>query len=488
MSKRFILILVIFILFSFNCCLAKGDIKQPNVAGAFYPGDKSSLARQVNAFLEQAESQKINGDIFAIISAHAGYDYSGRVAGYAYKAIKDTKFTTIVVIGVSHYLDFKGSSICLSEAFRTPLGDIPVDSQMGAKIAAEDKNIRFLPLPFSKEHSVEVQLPFLQTIFKDIKIVPILMGRTDINDCNALAKALVKAIGNRTDVLVIASSDMSHYHSYADALTIDKRTLKFLENFDIYGLWNAGKSGEVELCGLAPVVTALLYAKEKGADSVKILKYANSGDVTGDYSSVVGYTSGLIYKRSQIKGEKAMFNDTQKKKLLEIAKDSLENYIKNGKRVNFNCPDPQLNQKRGAFVTLTKKGELRGCIGKIVSDIQLCEVIRDMAIEASSNDPRFYPVQADELKDIEIEISVLSPIERIDDINKIEVGKHGLIIRKGFNSGLLLPQVASEYGWDRIAFLEQTCQKAGLPKDAWKQGAEISIFSAEVFSEKSLNK
>lgn len=182
-----------------------------------------------------------------------------------------------------------------------------------------------------------------------------------------------------------------------------------------------------------------------------------------------------------------MLTDAQKIKLLEIAKESLENYVKNGKRLTFSSNDPELNQNRGAFVSLTKNGELRGCIGRVVADTPLYQVISDMAIEAATGDPRFYPVKPEELKNIEIEISVLSPIEKINDINIIEAGKHGIIIRKGFHSGLLLPQVATEYDWDRLTFLEQTCQKAGLSKDAWKSGAEIFIFSAQVFSQKSLN-
>ncbi|MDP2938967.1 MAG: AmmeMemoRadiSam system protein B [Candidatus Omnitrophota bacterium] len=487
MRYKSILIFIVFILFSLNFIFAEENIKQPNVAGSFYPKHAKALQNQINGFLSQILAEKIEGEILAMISPHAGYEYSGAVAAYGYKAIKELKYTTVIVIAPSHYVDFKGSSIWLSGAFKTPLGEIPVDSQLGAKIVAENKNIRFLPQAFSKEHSLEVQLPFLQTVFKNIKIVPIVMGKPNFEDCGLLAKAIAKAIGERDDVLVIASSDMSHFHVFQEANAIDKKTLKLLENFDLKGLWDKGINGEIELCGLSSVITALLYSKEREANEIKILKYANSGDVTGDFSRVVGYTSALIYKKTSEKGDKAMLNDVQKQKLLEIARESLENYIKFGKRVNFSSADSQLNQERGAFVTLTEKGELRGCIGRIVADMPLYLVISQMAIEASTSDPRFYAVKAEELKDLEIEISVLSPIEKIDDINKIEVGIHGLIIRKGFSSGLLLPQVAQEYGWDRLTFLEQTCRKAGLPQDAWKTGAEISIFSAEVFSEKSIH-
>ncbi len=188
-------------------------------------------------------------------------------------------------------------------------------------------------------------------------------------------------------------------------------------------------------------------------------------------------------KQKNKKGDYIMLNTEQKKKLLKIARESLEYYLKEGKEKTFNVTDKALTEKSGAFVTLKKHGELRGCIGYIIAVKPLYETVAEMAIAAGTKDNRFMPVTLNEMKDITIEITVLSPLKKINSIDEIEVGKHGLYIKKGFFSGLLLPQVATEYGWDKIEFLENTCYKAGLPKDAWKEGAEIYIFSGEVFSE-----
>ena len=176
-------------------------------------------------------------------------------------------------------------------------------------------------------------------------------------------------------------------------------------------------------------------------------------------------------------------NESQKKRLLKIARESIETYLDKGKVAKFKEEDPLLTRKQGAFVTLTERGRLRGCIGSLIGEMPLHKTIAKMAVEAAFRDPRFSPLKKDELSKIHIEISVLSELRLTKDINKIEVGRDGILIRKGFYSGVLLPQVATEYHWDRNTFLEQTCYKAGLPRDAYKEGAEIYIFTAQVFGE-----
>ena len=224
----------------------------------------------------------------------------------------------------------------------------------------------------------------------------------------------------------------------------------------------------------------MIAAQILGANRIKVLKYANSGDVTGDKSRVVGYMAAVIYKE---RNEKMELDEKQKERLLKIARSSIEGYLKKGKIVKFEESDPLLIKKQGAFVTLTKEGKLRGCIGSMVGVMPLYETIAKMAIEAAVRDPRFPSLQMDELSKIHIEISVLSELKLIDDVNEIKVGRDGILIRKGFSSGVLLPQVAAEYGWDRTTFLEQTSRKAGLPPDAYKEGAQIYIFTAQIFGE-----
>ena len=251
------------------------------------------------------------------------------------------------------------------------------------------------------------------------------------------------------------------------------------------------KNNRTEACGGGTVVTIMLAAKMLGANHGKVLKYANSGDVTGDRSRVVGYAAGVFYKtaggKEKMKEEKKVgvdlgLNEEEKKTLHHIAKTVIENKAKGKTVPELKIESPTLKENRGAFVTIHKKGQLRGCIGYIEGHGPLHKTIEEMAEAAAFRDPRFTPVKEKEFPELDIEISVLTPLKRITDVNEIEVGKHGIYIMKGMWSGLLLPQVATEYGWDRLAFLEHTCQKAGLPPNAWKEkDIEIYIFSADIF-------
>jgi AmmeMemoRadiSam system protein A len=235
----------------------------------------------------------------------------------------------------------------------------------------------------------------------------------------------------------------------------------------------------------------MLAAKMLGANHGKVLKYANSGDVTGDRGRVVGYAAGVFYKtaggKEKMKEEKKVgvdlgLTEEEKKTLHQIAKTVIENKAKGKAVPDFKIESTTLKENRGAFVTLHKKGQLRGCIGYIEGRGPLHKTIEEMAEAAAFRDPRFTPVKEKELPELDLEISVLTPLKRISDVNEIQVGKHGIYIKKGWYSGLLLPQVATEYRWDRQTFLEHTCQKAGLPSNAWKEkDTEIYIFSADIF-------
>jgi AmmeMemoRadiSam system protein A len=183
-----------------------------------------------------------------------------------------------------------------------------------------------------------------------------------------------------------------------------------------------------------------------------------------------------------------MLNKNQRKRLLDIARNSIETYLKTGKKLEVTETDPLLLKEMGAFVTLGEGGQLRGCIGSLVGRQPLYLTVRDMAVQAAVGDPRFAPVSLDGLKDIDIEISALSPLERVNSADDIKMGIHGVLVRRGFNSGVFLPQVGTESGWSKEDFLSELCrQKAGLPADAWKdKSTELYIFTAEVFSEKDI--
>jgi AmmeMemoRadiSam system protein B/AmmeMemoRadiSam system protein A len=467
------------------------EIREPAVAGAFYPDNPEVLSRDVKRYLENAKKEKLEGEIVALISPHAGYMYSGQVAAYAYKLIEGKAFDSVVVVAPSHRALFRGASLYDRGGFRTPLGIVPVDLELSRKMMERRKEIQFLPEAHSQEHSLEVQIPFLQVALKSFKLVPIVMEPYwSWETCQHLASAIVEAVKGRK-VLLIASSDLSHFHSYEEAVRLDKIVLSHIDRFDPEGLNRDLKNGGCEACGGGPIVSIMLAAKALGANKGKVLKYLNSGDVTGDRSRVVGYGAGVLYKaaggREKMKDEKKVgvdlgLNQEEKKTLHHIAKTVIENKVKGKPVPDFKVESPILKENRGAFVTLQKRGQLRGCIGYIEGHGPLHKTIEKMAEAAAFNDPRFTPVQEKELPELDIEISVLTPLRRITDVNEIEVGKHGIYMKKGWFSGLLLPQVATEYGWDRQTFLEHTCQKAGLPSTAWKEKeTEIYIFSADIF-------
>ena len=467
------------------------EIREPAVAGAFYPDKPEVLSRDVKKYLENAKKEKIEGEIVALVSPHAGYMYSGQVAAFAYKLVEEKTFDSVVVVAPSHRALFKGASLYDRGGYRTPLGVVPVDTELSKKMMERKKEIQFLPEAHSQEHSLEVQIPFLQVVLKSFKLIPIVMEPYwNWETCQSVASAIAETVKGKR-VLLVASTDLSHFYTYNIAVEMDKIFLNHIERFDVEGLNRDLKSNRTEACGGGAVVTIMLAAKMLGANHGKVLKYANSGDVTGDRGRVVGYAAGVFYKtaggKEKMKEEKKVgvdlgLSEEEKKTLHHIAKTVIENKAKGKAVPDFKIESTTLKENRGAFVTLHKKGQLRGCIGYIEGHGPLHKTIEEMAEAAAFRDPRFTPVKEKELPELDLEISVLTPLKRISDVNEIQVGKHGIYIKKGWYSGLLLPQVATEYRWDRQTFLEHTCQKAGLPSNAWKEkDTEIYIFSADIF-------
>jgi hypothetical protein len=467
------------------------EIREPAVAGSWYSDNPEILSKELKGYLGNAIKQEIQGRIIALVSPHAGYQYSGLVAAHAYNLIEGKTFDAVVVVAPSHRALFKGVSLYDRGGFRTPLGIVPIDVELSKKIMEKRKEIQFLPEAHAQEHSLEIQLPFIQIVLKTFKLIPIVMEPYwTWETCQYLATAIAETVRGK-NVLLIASSDLSHFHSYDKAVELDKIVLNHIERFDPEGLNRDLRQGRCEACGGGPIISIMLAAKALGANKGKVLKYVNSGDVTGDRSRVVGYAAGLFYKTSggteKMKEEKKVgvdlgLNEQEKKTLHQIAKTVVENKARGKPVPEFTVDAPILKENRGAFVTIQKKGQLRGCIGYIEGRGPLYRTIEEMAEAAAFRDPRFMPITEKELADLDIEISVLTPLKKITDVDEIEVGKHGIYIKKGWYSGLLLPQVATEYGWDRKTFLEHTCNKAGLPSNAWKdKSTEIYIFSADIF-------
>ncbi|MFH0955958.1 MAG: AmmeMemoRadiSam system protein B [Candidatus Falkowbacteria bacterium] len=499
MKKLLFLVLVLMFLTACAKEQANNDmpkkIRQPVVAGQFYPNEPGAITDKIQRYLKQTPGEKMSGKIKAVIVPHAGYDFSGLVAAHAFKQLEGQKINTAVVISNSHKAYFDGAAVDDSDAWQTPLGTVAIDKELADKLVKADSSIKYDSAVHTSDHPLEVEIPFLQTVLAgDFKIVPIMFGNKSDDTYIKLAQALKDNLGEN-DIVVI-STDMSHYPKYEDANKIDQETLETIKIGQVAKLADYVKSVESSgytneqtvLCGIDAVKTVMELAQLAGWDEIEVLKYANSGDAfgIGDKSRVVGY-GAVAFAQSQNENTTSTtgeLNIEEQKILLEIAKKTVESFVATGKVPEFNITDERLQQKQGAFVTLNKDGQLRGCIGQMVSSDQpLWQVVRDMAVAACSEDGRFNPVSKNELNQIEYEVSVLSTPEPIDDWRKIELGKHGVIIKQGGRSGVFLPQVATETGWSLEEFLSELCwQKAGLSPSCYKnKDTQILTFTAQVF-------
>jgi MEMO1 family protein len=427
----------------------------------------------------------------ALISPHAGYIYSGPVAIYGYRALKGFHPRTVIILAPSHHEYIDGAAVIRQGSFETPLGKVPIDTKMVEKLISLTSLVKEKRTPFEKEHALEVQLPFLQCTLEKFTLVPLIVGKMNQEECKKLGNTLA-SLDVPGETLIVASSDMSHYHPYKEAQSIDRRTIHLVKTMDMEGLARALAKEECELCGGTPVLVTM-YAMKALSCKPEVLKYANSGDTAGPKDKVVGYTSVIFWKDKKEKEAHSMkdeefLNGEEKKTLLTMARKTLEEYLKTGKAPEFfkDTPVPEnLKKEAGMFVTLRKNHDLRGCIGYIVGREPLYHAVSELAISSATRDPRFPPVKFEELKHIHIEISVMSPLRKVQSADEIVLGTHGVYVKKGFYSGIFLPQVATETGWDKETFLRQLCAgKAGLPQDAWKdKDTELQVFTADIFEE-----
>ncbi len=465
-------------------------VRPTAVAGSFYPADRAELQKTVDMLLANARSQTAAGHIWAIIAPHAGYAYSGAVAANAYALLKGRKIERVVVISPSHYDSFPFAAVYDGDAYSTPLGTVPVDKAFAAKLAATTPRLKLssrghLISADQREHALEVQLPWLQRTLGDFQLVPIVMGDQSYETSRAVGVALANMIHSR-DTLIVASSDLSHFHPYAEATAMDRKLLRSIEQLDYFSLSRNVTARVWEACGAGPIVAAMIAAERLGGSKPILLKYANSGDITSDRNRVVGYGAVAL---TQAEGNKATvlapysLRERDRSELLALARKSVEKAVRDRKLLEVPAPGAEaLNDERGAFVTLTKRGELRGCIGYTSPLRPLWATVRDVAAMAALRDPRFPPVTPAELGDLEYEVSVLSSFTRVSDVNQIKIGRDGLLIKNGDREGVLLPQVPVEQRWDRKTFLQQICLKAGLPPNAWHDpDTDLFSFTALVF-------
>jgi hypothetical protein len=470
-------------------------VRAATVAGSFYPSDPKALSAMIDELLARVSGSPVTDQILAVVAPHAGYEYSGPVAAYTFAALEGRKISRVVVIAPSHRADFRFTSIYDGDAYATPLGNVPVDKAFAHELAKMNSTMQLSseghdPTAEGGEHAIEVELPWLQKVLGNFELVPIVMGDQSYENSRALGVALAKLIkseGKEGDTLVLASSDLSHFHTYDDAVKIDHKTLDAMHSWDYFSMSRNFQSRVWEACGGAPIVATMIYAEHMSANQTRVLKYENSGDVTRNHASVVGYSADIFVKAPAGTAAETPFSlsEQEKSELLALARKSVESAVQ--KSELYDPPasaGATLNQERGAFVTLTKSGDLRGCIGYTSAVKPLYMTIRDTATHAALHDPRFQPVDASELPQLEYEISVLSPLRRVTDTQQIQIGQHGLLMKNGDSEGLLLPQVPVEQKWDRLTFLEQTCRKAGMAPGCWKdENTDIFAFTAVVFHE-----
>jgi MEMO1 family protein len=464
-------------------------VRAAAVAGGFYPSDSKALTAMMDDMLARISVPKITDPILAVVAPHAGYQYSGPVAAYTYAALKGRKFSRVVVIAPSHFEAFGFTSVYDGDAYATPLGTVAVDKVFAKQLGGMDPSIKLssrghTPTAQGAEHALEVELPWLQRVLGNFRLVPVVMGDQSYESSRALGVALAKLIQGG-DTLIVASSDLSHYHPYDEAVRIDHKTLTALQDWDYLSMSRNFEMRVWEACGGAPIVAAMIAAERMGANRAELLKYANSGDTAGDHSRVVGYSAVLLIKAQGQRAAEQPFSlsSHDKSELLALARKSVEHAVRTGKVYEAAASsNGTLNQERGAFVTLTEAGQLRGCVGYVSASKPLDMTVRDTATLAALRDTRFRPVAPSELGLLEYEVSVLSPLRRVLDTRQIKVGEHGLLMKNGDYEGLLLPQVATEEGWDRQKFLEETCAKAGMQANCWKdENTDIFMFTAVIF-------
>lgn len=479
------------------------EIRPSRVAGSFYPGSSERLRRELLERLSRAQEYSVDGAILAAAVPHAGYVYSADVAAPVFKALERVKFDTIVIIGHDFGSQAPGVIAVLPEysAFRTPLGEVPVDTELCMALHKADRRIVFNNAVHDQEHTIEVQLPFLQVTHLDFKIVPVLFGEVTPENCRILAELLMEHGGGRR-IFVLSSTDLSHYPPSVVGKSLDKKTVSFAEKMDLEGLcrWQSGGEWEMRpgvvtpICSAGGLGTAMTWAKLHGANSTKVLARASSGDISGETDRCVGYASMLfIQSESQEQPNVSRTSSSldafevplaQQRLLLALARQTISAGTRGVNEIDLPPAVDGLEKKAAVFVTLTEGGKLRGCIGTTQAHSPLVRAVAEYAQAAAFQDPRFREVEAEELPLIRIEISVLSPMRRISSHEEIVPGKHGVLIRRGRHSGLFLPQV-----WEQLPgkeeFMGYLCaEKAGLPYDAWKDPeVELYVFTVVAFQE-----
>jgi len=480
-------------------------VREPAVAGIFYPKDKIALSCAIETYLAAAKIEPVDGELKALVCPHAGYSYSGPVAATAYRLLAGHRYDTVIVLGPSHYAYIENASVSGAAFFRTPLGDVRIDTDKAKKLTQLSPFMletatavqrpdwwrqASCPAPapaadtaHTWEHSVEVQVPFLQKTLENFSLLPVVFGEVDPEKA---AAALTQVLDENT--LLVASSDLSHYDRYANAQRRDRRCIEA-----ICGL-QAEKIAPDDACGAVPIRTLIYVARAKGWKA-KLLDNRNSGDTSGDKSrGVVGYAAIAFYAPSPASATQPVYNLDDRRFLLNLARKAVREAAASGRvpEIDSSALAPRFTTKSGCFVTLTKDGDLRGCIGNIAAQKPLVSGIIDNARAAAIHDTRFHRVSAAVVDQLEIEISVLTeplPLSfssPADLLTKLQPGRDGVVLQIGQRAATYLPQVWAQLP-DKVEFLDTLAEKAGCARSAWRSPeAKVSVYRVESFKESEL--
>jgi hypothetical protein len=474
-------------------------VREPAVDGSFYPADPVALSVEMERLCREAPATaKLPGPIRAMICPHAGYSFSGRGAAANYRLLQPGQFERVILLGPTHQVAMLGASVPAFTAFRTPLGDVPVDMDALAELR-RCSAVTNAPEAHRREHCLEVQLPFLQKQLGAFSIVPVVLGNLTVADYQALASALLPLWDPKT--LVVVSSDFCHYGRAYEYEPFGKATREMIAELDRAALdqiMAVSPRGFDEylavsnntICGRVPITLLLLMAQQRSIPPEPVLtSYYLSGDATGHYDLSVSYASIVFCEVTEPwhfdPPPAKPVNEQEKRALLRLARHSIEQAVKGSSEVAIALDGltPNLARPGAAFVTLTQAGQLRGCIGSLVAVEPLALSVARNAVNAATKDPRFPAVRAEDVPQLHIKISVLTPPEPLEDIKAFVPGKHGLILQKDGRRGLFLPEVMVEEKWDREQTLANLCRKAGLPPDAWRAGYALFGFETQVFGE-----
>ncbi|MFC2032339.1 AmmeMemoRadiSam system protein B [Chloroflexota bacterium] len=422
-------------------------IRKPVVAGQFYPESPSQLKAMIEAMVNEKAKKK---EVIGLISPHAGYIYSGPVAGAVISSIKLKD--TFIILGPNHTGRGKPFSIMTEGTWKTPLGEVEIDSTLGKQILDNSSHLAEDNAAHQHEHSIEVQLPFLQYFKSDIKIVPIVLAYATGATYKEIGQEIAQAIKSlNKDAVIMASTDMTHHEPHESAQRKDTQAIEAILDLNEDELLKRVDQLNISMCGYAPVVSLITAAKELGAKGAELVRYQTSGDASGDYSSVVGY-AGIIITAEEMSP------------LVKLAKKTVETYVKEGKTIQPEELTPEMKQQAGVFVSIHKSGDLRGCIGTFEPQKDnMAEEIITNAIASATRDPRFLRIAPDELKDLHYSVDVLTKPEPIERQDQLDPRKYGVIVESRFRKGLLLPDLE---GVDSVDYQIDICrQKAGIAPD-----------------------